>query len=279
MPMQPPIVHWQTLARDGSPVAVLHGRHDRPIALHAHDFWELQLCERGTARHETADGTMPFRRGSIVLMRPGSWHRKDLCHGLVSWACCWSPSLLQQGLAGLAADPRLVALLRHDSAAWTAQLDEAATRVSLGHLAAIEGASAVARTARLALLLDTLAGTRAQVAVTPAPTAVLRVLDAIDAFPERPWSISGAAASAGVSPTHFARCCRAVAGCGPLAYLTRRRLERASALLLAGDISISEVAARCGYPDADYFARCFRRHRGCAPRDWRKRLSDQPLRP
>lgn len=273
MPAQPLIAQWEDLARDGSPVVTRCGRHDRPIPIHAHDFWELQLAERGTARHETADGVLQLRRGDVVLLRPGAWHRKDLCHGLVSWACCWSPALLQQGLAGMASDPGLVALLRHTGLSWTAHLDESTTRRCLDHLAAITGASQVAQTARLALLLDALAATRVEVAADPAPPGVRRVLDAFDAFPERPWSIAGAAGSAGLSPTHFARCCRALTGCSPLAYLTRRRLERASALLLADDTTIATVAERCGFSDADYFARCFRRHRGCAPRDWCRHLT------
>lgn len=266
MQPRPPVTGWSGIARDGMPVQALRGRHDRPIPIHAHDFWELQLCERGTARHHTADGHSLFRRGSVVLLRPGAWHGKDLCHGLVSWACCWQSALLS-GFGG--SDPRISGLLAHDAATWTGQLDEAGVRRYLAHLQAIPTSSGVARCALLVLLLDILAGPPA-LAAPLLPDGALRVLADIDAYPERPWSAASAARAAGLSQTHFTRCCRAATGLAPLAHITRRRLERAAALLLAGELPAATVAERCGFADPGYFARCFRRHHGCPPSAWRR---------
>ncbi len=272
MSPQTPVKRWIDLAPAGLPVEVLSGRHDRPIPVHAHDFWELQLGERGLARHVTADGETPFRRGSIVLMRPGTWHRKDSCHGLVSWACCWPGSLLQEALVHVVADVHFSPLLHHRGSAWTTTLGEADTRTCLDHLAAIRGASPARRMALVVLILDLLATSAVHRQGPLIPAGVLRVLDAFDAYPERPWTVTGAARLAGLGVTHFSRCCRAVTGRSPLGHLTHRRLERASALLLSGGISISDVANRCGFRDPDYFSRCFRRHRGCTPREWPIRI-------
>lgn len=55
--------------------------------------------------------------------------------------------------------------------------------------------------------------------------------------------------------------------------LTARRLDHAAALLAAprgGTQPIGETAFRCGFLDAGYFARQFRKRFGAAPSDWRR---------
>jgi AraC-like DNA-binding protein len=57
--------------------------------------------------------------------------------------------------------------------------------------------------------------------------------------------------------------------------LARVRLERARELLSdprCTDLSIGEIAARCGFAEASHFARCFRGSFGMAPTDYRRRL-------
>lgn len=277
MTVQAPVMRWRDLNSPGFSVCVLSGTHHRSIPLHAHDFWELQLGERGSAQHETADGVQPFRRGTAVLLRPGAWHRKTGCARLVSWACCFPSSLNATHLGAAAADPRCTTLLHHPGAAWSGQLTEAATRACLAQLTALRTGSRMAQAAHLTLVLDLLASANATPGVVSAAAhpQVLRVLDAMAAEPAKPWSVTGAARLAGLSPTHFARCCRALTGNGPLAYLTQRRLEQATGLLLAGGHSVAAIAALSGFPDAAYFARCFRIHRGEPPRQWLARQRQQ----
>lgn len=267
-----PVVHWADLPNAAAGIVALSGRHDLSIPMHAHDFWELQFGVRGRARHETEDGVEDFVRGTAILLRPGVWHRKNHCQGLVSWACCWPTQALQQTLASALSDPRLAPLLRQPGAARVIQLDEAATRRCIHHLTAIAGASPVARSARVLLLLDELAQ---QSALAPPlvhiPSGLVRVMDAIDEAPGKSWTVAGVARLAGLSLAHCNRCCRALTGGGLLDYLTRRRLERALPLLISGELSITRIANQCGFSDPAYFARCFRRHHGVSPRIWQQR--------
>jgi len=55
-------------------------------------------------------------------------------------------------------------------------------------------------------------------------------------------------------------------GVSPREYLIRFRIQRANALLRQSDAPIAEIAAQCGYPDAAYFSRLFRRVQGVLPR-------------
>jgi len=53
-------------------------------------------------------------------------------------------------------------------------------------------------------------------------------------------------------------------------YIEKNRFEKACSLLSASQTSIKEVAFFCGYSDARYFSRTFRKRFGKTPSEWRK---------
>lgn len=61
----------------------------------------------------------------------------------------------------------------------------------------------------------------------------------------------------------------------PLAYLQNFRLQNACAQLTAGQRSITEVAAECGFSSLSYFGRVFRRAYGCTPAAYRAKWQDR----
>lgn len=73
----------------------------------------------------------------------------------------------------------------------------------------------------------------------------------------------------GLSPSHLTSLFRERFACGPIAYQQQQRLELACRLLRNGNLAVAEVAASCGYADANYFSRLFRQRYGCSPRAWR----------
>lgn len=72
----------------------------------------------------------------------------------------------------------------------------------------------------------------------------------------------------GVDPAHVSRLFRRHTGDTFNAWLWRQRLEAASVMLADPRRSIADVAAACGCPDANYFARRFRQAFGVQPRLW-----------
>lgn len=68
------------------------------------------------------------------------------------------------------------------------------------------------------------------------------------------------AAQFGYTEAHFCRKFKEATGLTPANYIRIYRLERANRLLKEEDLPISEVAARCGFADANYFTRCFKAH-------------------
>ena len=67
-------------------------------------------------------------------------------------------------------------------------------------------------------------------------------------------------------------------GVGIVEYLHTVRIQHACTMLRQGFTSISDVALRCGYPDAQYFSKVFKRRMSIAPREYMTSIkSEQSL--
>ena len=53
-------------------------------------------------------------------------------------------------------------------------------------------------------------------------------------------------------------------------YRTKARMQLAKNLLVSTELTITEIAGRCGYANASKFSEVFKRNEGLLPKDWRK---------
>lgn len=97
-----------------------------------------------------------------------------------------------------------------------------------------------------------------------------RALDLIEARYCEPLSIGTIADAVCVSPHHFLRVFRTVAGVTPHQYLVRTRLRRAAVALATTDEPIAQVAFAHGFGDVSTFIASFGRMFGKTPRDYRR---------
>ncbi|MFD9113280.1 AraC family transcriptional regulator [Streptomyces bottropensis] len=102
--------------------------------------------------------------------------------------------------------------------------------------------------------------------------AVTAAIAHIEAHLAAPLTIPEVARAAGVSHNHLTRLFRAETGGTVVAYIRRRRLERAHHLLRATTLSIPAVAASVGIPDLQAFNKACRRELGASPRALRGAL-------
>ena len=68
-----------------------------------------------------------------------------------------------------------------------------------------------------------------------------------------------------ISKSYLSRKFKAVTGIGINKYITYVRMANAEKLLKETDLSVSEIARRCGYNDSSYFALVFKNIRGVTP--------------
>ncbi len=81
----------------------------------------------------------------------------------------------------------------------------------------------------------------------------------------RSIGLEDAADSCGVSPQHLSKTFSRVMGISFIDHLTQVRIQHAIELFRRGNRSIRQVAEACGYADANYFSRTFRKVHGSSP--------------
>lgn len=77
------------------------------------------------------------------------------------------------------------------------------------------------------------------------------------------------AGAANISRNTCLSCFRTTLGLSPTEYLTNHRLEQALHLLLTSSLTVGEIAEACGFGDASYFGKAFRKKTGLTPTQYR----------
>jgi AraC family transcriptional regulator len=99
---------------------------------------------------------------------------------------------------------------------------------------------------------------------------IRRVREYIDAHLGGRILVSDLSALVQRSDAHFARAFKKTFGLGPHAYVLRRRVERASHLMLVSDDTLSDIALACGMTDQAHLCKIFRQCTGETPAAWRR---------
>lgn len=85
-----------------------------------------------------------------------------------------------------------------------------------------------------------------------------------------PLTLKDAAEVAHMSSTYFSRLFKETTGFGFKEYLNQIRLQNAAFLLQSTDASVTEIAIRCGFSDANYFGDSFKKAFHLSPREFRR---------
>ncbi|HBA84430.1 MAG TPA: hypothetical protein DCZ95_10085 [Verrucomicrobia bacterium] len=108
---------------------------------------------------------------------------------------------------------------------------------------------------------------------SPGKTLVEMVAGVVMREPALPHSVSLIARAARMTPNHFSTLFRRHMGKTFMEFLIEKRIEMAKKQLSNLTLGIHEVAVQSGFPDANYFARVFKKHTGMTPREWREKWS------
>ncbi|MGH9898632.1 MAG: AraC family transcriptional regulator [Pyrinomonadaceae bacterium] len=101
---------------------------------------------------------------------------------------------------------------------------------------------------------------------------IRRAVELMHTHLDQNLSVDQMAEAAYLSPFHFSRLFKKIAGISPHAYLGVLRNERARTLLADQNLSITEVCVRVGYSSPSHFTKAFRAATGMTPREFRRAL-------
>jgi AraC-like DNA-binding protein len=90
---------------------------------------------------------------------------------------------------------------------------------------------------------------------------------------DRPITTGKIAEAIGYNPDYLGRIYHRVYGCTLTDAIHRRRIDMACEYLLDSQMTIEQIAEKCGFADPDYFRRIFRRYMQISPGDYRREYS------
>lgn len=108
--------------------------------------------------------------------------------------------------------------------------------------------------------------------------SIVRAVALIDHNLAEKISLARIAQSAGCSERSLRRRFSQQFGQSPTAFVATRRIEHACILLHFSDLSVKQIAERCGFTDRYHLTRVFKRERGVGPATFRRMRMEQELR-
>jgi AraC family transcriptional regulator len=106
------------------------------------------------------------------------------------------------------------------------------------------------------------------------PWQVRRLNVYIEARLDQPILLRELSTISKLSTAYFSRAFKRTFRETPHSYIVRCRLERAEGLMLTSDLSLSDIALRCGFTDQAHLCKLFRRRYAKTPAAWRRERTD-----
>ncbi|HCE46458.1 MAG TPA: hypothetical protein DET40_23180 [Lentisphaeria bacterium] len=101
-----------------------------------------------------------------------------------------------------------------------------------------------------------------QVSPATLPMPLVKICDFIDGAVGRKITLQDLVKAGNSSPATVCRLFSRHLGMRPFAWINKKRIEKASELLLSTDLRISEIAEKAGIPDCYYFSKLFSKIKG-----------------
>ena len=245
------------------------------MRMHWHRETEFVLMRQGTLRLYVDDLPMTLTEGDWVVIGGGALHGGDAENGIYD-CVVFDPLALMAHT-----DPCRTALKQTlgRTLLLPGALSDPALSGGLNRLTAAVRAGAAANplctVGALYELFGALAGRAEAAVVPPSERSVARseplkpALEYIETNYGAHITLEHLARLTGMSPKYFCRLFRAVMHRSPIDYLNHYRIECASFLLTSSDMTVAEIAQRCGFSDSSFFIRQFRHYKNTTPRRYR----------
>ncbi len=245
-----------------------------PPSVHSHDFPEIFWIESGEGTHLINGESVRLAQGDLVFMRPDDSHgyAKTGRMGLKLMNLAYSPLVRRHFLRRYGAEAKR-ALNPDGPLPFQMRLDSLALEnVSRSAWSLVMGEPSLAALDKFLLELLLLASGSAESSVMEEEIPEwLRAARLKASEPEIfVKGVSAFVPLCGRSPEHVAREFRKSFGCSPSDWINSLRLDYAASLLRSSQTPVKEIASDCGWKEASFFHRAFKRRFGSSPRLYRR---------
>ena len=248
--------------------------------MHRHSFFEICYVLDVEGSYIEQGNEHPLRKGTAFLSLPGVWHQILSSTGLTLSYAAFEVDDQQTGATHLEAFRHLAEHGRpviHDADKqpaghlWQALI----SMFQSPKIPSLPTLSHVSMSLMLSIL--SLHGTGQQDAAGNIPdkgqedSSLFRQAKLfIDDNLGEELTLSLVAGHLHISPRHLTRLFQANLNQSFVPYIQERRVQRASQLLLQGDVPVKEIAAQCGFQSVHYFTKIFTRRIGVSPAKFRR---------
>ena len=232
------------------------GEHSRTFEVqwHVHDCWELVYCTGGEGVFQFENGTaIHYQKGEAVAIPPNLRHTNTSHAGFTNIHIRLSDPSFSERTAFRVADDE------------EKHLREAFNQARYYYLADIHRRELVL--AALGELISSYLIVFRSNSEFSEPVEQIRSM-IIRHYAEPDFALDEAIRTLPFHYDYLRKLFRKEMGITPLEYLTKMRMKKAEIMLGAmwtKDYSVAEIAQLCGYDDALYFSRVFKKHFGCSP--------------
>jgi len=249
---------------------------------HDHNYSEIAVIISGPARHVLDGENVPVSAGDVLIVHPGAVHAYDETAEMEIVNLIFDPSRLSLPQLDGYSLPLFGKIFPdgknlYHSANPAAHLNPEDLAETVRMIRKLEDELKNPLPGKLflclALFMEIIAYlSRKSGEQNSARQANFRIGEAIrymNRHYAEPVELKKLAKIANMSERSFFRHFHVSAGCSPVEYLLKIRLQHGCDLLINGNASIAEIAAECGFCDSNYFCKQFRRAFSVSPRTFR----------
>ncbi len=266
------------------PLWVVHreaGLHPARL-FHDHEYSEIALIISGSARHILESENISVEAGDLLVIHPGASHAYDHTENMEIINLVYDRTKISLPILDGYSMPLFRIFFpghgkQQNSAKPVAHLEGRNLQETVQMIRRLEDELKNCRPGNLfyslALFMEILVRiSRMSGYKIPEQRVYFLIGDAVS-YMNRNFAaavqVEELARIAHMSQRSFHRHFRETVGCSPVDYLMRIRLQHASDLLINSNSTISEIAARCGFYDSNYFCKKFREAFAITPRTFR----------
>ncbi len=245
---------------------VFVGEHSRTydVQWHSHEEWELVYCTGGEGVFRFENGsTMTYTRGDVVVIPPGELHSNNSRGGFTNIHMRMvDPSFPYRNAFRVADGQRGQLHMAFDEAKVYFVADIKQREVVLSALGE--------------LVCSYLMVYRSNSELSR-PVEQIRSLIFTN-YARADFALDEAIRELPFHYDYLRKLFKKEMGMTPLEYMTNLRMKKAETMLTAmwgSGYSVAEISVLCGYDDALYFSRVFKKHFGCSPTAFAKKIENK----